>query len=313
MTHEKTNGTKRSAEEAPPTTPTAKKVATSADKTDTKADGIVDLGGEIRITETFGVASNEIYELLLDEKRFSEVAGFPMSIGKELFKEYTCPGSTSQNVHLVPNKLIVQESWSTPASPRSTLIFKFTDTAGGECGILTKLDFTQINISKELAEQAEPIFRELFDKIRTYLKDEKGQKEKMRKGRNLCHFEIPCKDIERASKFYATVLDWQIEKWGDYTAFRSGPKTAPWGWVDGGFLDLTAPDATRTRASTIADYTQAAAYAPYFEAHPVEESEKKVEAAGGKVLKSKTKEWWGTVAECLDTEGNRFFLYSSPQ
>lgn len=76
--------------------------------------------------------------------------------------------------------------------------------------------------------------------------------------------------------------------------------------VDGGFTPIPAD------SKSIPDHATTFAYTPYIEADPIEEHEEKVKAAGGKVLKGKISEWWGTVAECLDTEGNRFFLYTQP-
>ncbi|KAJ3055914.1 hypothetical protein HK097_008723 [Rhizophlyctis rosea] len=304
------NGTKRPAESTPATDSVAKKAATAETKStvaEPKPDANV---FEIHLVERFGIPASQVYDLLLDGKRLSEVVGFEISVGKEINKEYKCAGGGSRNLALVPNKLIVQETWSDQDIERATIIIKFTERpAGADCpetSCRTTVDFTQINLTEEKVKLYEPGWRDMFDKIHTALNDKNGIKDKKRTGRNFCHFEIPAKDTTRASKFYADVFGWEIESWGDYCGFRTGPKTADWGWLDGGFTPLPA------ESKSIPDHATTFAYTPYIEAHPIEEHEEKVKAAGGKVLKAKYSEWWGTVAECLDTEGNRFFLYTEP-
>lgn len=120
-----TNGTKRPAESTPATDPVAKKAATLESKS-TVAKAKPDANVfEIHLVERFGIPASQacslrfcysnpchpyiclqIYDLLLDGKRLSDVIGFEIAVGKELNKEYICPLGGSKNLALVPNKLI---------------------------------------------------------------------------------------------------------------------------------------------------------------------------------------------------------------
>lgn len=75
--------------------------------------------------------------------------------------------------------------------------------------------------------------------------------------------------------------------------------------VDGGFPTVNEP-------KTLVDHAKNSSVIPYYDAHPIEEFEKKVTAAGGKVLKPKHPEPFGVISECEDTEGNYFVLYEVP-
>ncbi|KAI9093800.1 hypothetical protein DFS34DRAFT_259437 [Phlyctochytrium arcticum] len=137
--------------------------------------------------------------------------------------------------------------------------------------------------------------------IRKHLNDEKAQMPPRSLGKNVCHMEIPAKNPERAAKFYSEVFNWDVKEWNKdplYYGFTSGPKNSPWGWCDGGFLKIDEK-AERTEQAII----------PYYNALPIEDYEKKVTAAGGKVIVAKNKTYFGTIARCEDTEGNSFVLY----
>ncbi|KAJ3268917.1 hypothetical protein HK104_005231 [Borealophlyctis nickersoniae] len=250
----------------------------------------------------FGVSADVLYETILDPKKFGEATGMPGTgdgkVGGEF--SYADGWCTGRNVHLVPNKLIVQE-WREGAWPEtipsSTVIYRFAKSATPDH---TRVTLTHIGVP----QTAKPLLEKgwydyVFNPIKKHLKDDKTIRPP-RTGANLCHVEIPAKDPERASKFYADVFGWDVSKWMEtYYGFTSGPKDSEWGWVDGGFpKEESEPTGTKS-----------AGMIPYYGAAPVEDYEKKVIAAGGKVIEPKNKKVWGTVAGCLDTEGNKFYLY----
>jgi len=261
---------------------------------------------DLHLEEFFGVSPNDIYELLLDEKRLVEATGFPVSIGPEIGKEYKCKDMSCKNIHLIPNKLIVQESWSidTPQSP-FTLIIRLITAHTDPTSKSTKLTLNIMNAPAEKSKEIQDGWRNFFVAIRKFLKDDKGKAVPPRVGKNICHMEIPAKDPKKLSKFYSEVFDWRIELWGLYHGFISGPKDSDWGWVDGGFSEIE-------QGKVPVDHSTVATYIPYYHSEPIEEYEKKVVAAGGRVLKSKYKEFYGEIAECLDPDGNRFNLYQHP-
>ncbi len=117
-------------------------------------------------------------------------------------------------------------------------------------------------------------------------------------------FEIPVQDMERAMKFYQTVLGITLER------HNFGP------------LDMAWFPAIRNGAGAAGSLVHhATAYKPssdgtlvYFSALSGDLSKElsRVEGAGGKILRGKTliKEDIGYMALLLDTEGNRIALHS---
>jgi hypothetical protein len=108
------------------------------------------------------------------------------------------------------------------------------------------------------------------------------------------HFEIPADEPERAVKFYEDVFGWEIEKWEgpvDYWLVTTGESSEP--GIDGGIERRSEGDVTRNVVD-VAD---------------VDEYARKVEGAGGKVVKPKTAlPGVGWYAYCADTEGNVFCI-----
>jgi predicted enzyme related to lactoylglutathione lyase len=109
----------------------------------------------------------------------------------------------------------------------------------------------------------------------------------------LVHFEISCDYIERASKFYAKVFGWQIDKSDgedDYW-FISPESDDPYG-ITGGLTPRAYPsDATVNT----------------FEVESVDSYAKKITEAGGKVVAPKISiPGVGYLVYCYDTEGNIF-------
>ena len=117
-------------------------------------------------------------------------------------------------------------------------------------------------------------------------------------------FELPVKNMERAMKFYETVLDVKLSR------HQMGPLDMAWfPFVDNG----------AGSAGSLVKHDEY--YAPskdgvlvYFTAHSGDLANElgRVAAAGGKVLQSKTMiaEDYGFMALILDTEGNRVALHS---
>ena len=117
-------------------------------------------------------------------------------------------------------------------------------------------------------------------------------------------FEIPTADIERASKFYETILDVKMIPMDmPNLQMRMFPVTDNTGV--GGAL-THAPDFYQPQANgTLV----------YLNANPdVQKVLDKVEAAGGKIVVPKTEisPEYGYMAVLIDTEGNRVALHSIP-
>jgi len=110
----------------------------------------------------------------------------------------------------------------------------------------------------------------------------------------LCHFEIPCKDPERVSKFYADVFGWGIQPIPemDYVMFKPGDGP-------GGSFDKELEIADKSGITL------------YIEVEEINDTLEKVGASGGKVLKPKYQlSGVGYLAYFADSEGNRMGLWS---
>jgi len=108
------------------------------------------------------------------------------------------------------------------------------------------------------------------------------------------HFEFPADDPQRATRFYATVFGWKIEKWAgpqDYWLISTGPDNQP--GINGAVMRRQPPLAT-TVVNTM-------------DVPSVDDFTKKIAASGGKVLTPKMAiPGVGYMAYCQDTEGNTF-------
>ena len=107
------------------------------------------------------------------------------------------------------------------------------------------------------------------------------------------HFNISADDTSRAAEFYRTVFGWKAEKWPgpvDYWLVTTGPDAQP--GINGGIGRREDPGDHTTNS---------------IEVKSLEDAEAKIVAAGGKVLEPKMPiPGIGWLANCLDTEGNRF-------
>lgn len=127
------------------------------------------------------------------------------------------------------------------------------------------------------------------------------------------HFEIPADDVPRAKRFYAKAFGWQTRDVPgiDYTMaltteteeVQSPGSSVPYfrpkeiGVINGGIMKRTPMMKGSSTVITVSD---------------IEEAARRVEAAGGKLLKEKTKFGdIGYVAYVQDTEGNTVGIWQS--
>jgi predicted enzyme related to lactoylglutathione lyase len=118
------------------------------------------------------------------------------------------------------------------------------------------------------------------------------------------HFEIQADDIERATKFYETVFDWKIERygemeyWGIYTGRSTGSDGGQVG-INGGLLKRNAPLPEQGKSPN--------AFVCTMEVDDIDAMITKITAAGGTEQMPKTAVagmMW--TAYYKDTEGNIF-------
>ncbi|HEX7023138.1 MAG TPA: VOC family protein [Trueperaceae bacterium] len=107
------------------------------------------------------------------------------------------------------------------------------------------------------------------------------------------HFEITADDPERASKFYAGVFDWKVNKWDGpepYWLCATGQESEP--GIDGAIMKRSArlPETVNT-----------------ISVGSIEDTLTKIQEAGGSVLGPvQAIPGVGYHAYCRDTEGNAF-------
>ena len=119
------------------------------------------------------------------------------------------------------------------------------------------------------------------------------------------HFEIPVDDRERATSFYRTVFEWDLQHFPELRYTIAGTvrvneqqmPTEP-GAINGGLMDRT--DRTPNPVITIG-------------VSSIDDSLKKVEAEGGSVITPRTPiENMGAFAYFRDPEGNVMGLWETP-
>jgi predicted enzyme related to lactoylglutathione lyase len=113
---------------------------------------------------------------------------------------------------------------------------------------------------------------------------------------NICHFEVPADDVERAKRFYQGLFGWKIEPVeGGYNIITVG-EPGP----NGGMMQRQVPGQSIT---------------VYINVDSVHDYSKKVQALGGTVVIGKTAvPTMGYFAVFLDTEGNALALWEvNPQ
>jgi len=114
----------------------------------------------------------------------------------------------------------------------------------------------------------------------------------------IVHFDVPVNDLERAKKFYETLLGWKFTSVPGMpmpyylieTKDLKGKKS-----VGGGMGPRGAPDQKIVN---------------YWGVDSIEKYLPKVESMGGKIIMPKTAvPGWGYLAVCMDPEGNTFGLF----
>ena len=113
------------------------------------------------------------------------------------------------------------------------------------------------------------------------------------------HFEIYADDVDRAHKFYADVLRWEINKW-------DGPPQMDYRLV------TTGTDGTGINSGLTRRPPGGTAGVNYVDVESIEEYLDKVQAAGGTILQPKIPiPSVGYIAVCQDTEGNPSGLHQA--
>jgi uncharacterized protein len=106
----------------------------------------------------------------------------------------------------------------------------------------------------------------------------------------IVHFEIPADDPERAIQFYETVFGWEITKWDgpfDYWLVKTGEEDEP--GINGAIMSREMGEMVKNAIGV----------------DSFDETRKKIEAAGGKMLVEKQViPGVGAMAAFEDTEGN---------
>jgi predicted enzyme related to lactoylglutathione lyase len=119
---------------------------------------------------------------------------------------------------------------------------------------------------------------------------------------NVCHFEIPADDVERAKKFYGELFGWKIEKLTgpspmEYWLITTGAEKGEMALLGGGMMKREDHD----QKITI-----------YINVPSVDEYAEKVKKLGGQVVFPKTAvPGMGYFAVCLDPENNGFGLWEN--
>jgi len=104
----------------------------------------------LRQTVTFRAKANAVYELLMDAKKHSALAGDEAKISRRIGGRFNIGGYIQGvNLELVPDQKIVQtwryEDW--PEGHYSTATFSFKENNGK-----TKMTFTQVGIPAQFYE-----------------------------------------------------------------------------------------------------------------------------------------------------------------
>lgn len=112
----------------------------------------------------------------------------------------------------------------------------------------------------------------------------------------ICYIEIPANEAEDAAAFYSSILRWQVRQRGDGNLAFDDSGGVSGTWVRE--ADRTADERTRV----------------YIMVDSITESLHQIQAAGGRVLTSRTEIGpnMGAFAAFADPVGNEFGLYEEP-
>ncbi len=119
------------------------------------------------------------------------------------------------------------------------------------------------------------------------------------------HFEIQAENVERAVKFYTTIFNWKIEKYGgpmDYWMIMTAPKDSKEAGINGGLLKRPCPPPALEQGTN--------AFTCTIDVTNFDETAQKILKNGGKIAMPKfaipKMAWQGYF---IDTEGNVFGLH----
>ncbi len=108
------------------------------------------------------------------------------------------------------------------------------------------------------------------------------------------YVEFPAKDIEATKTFFTTIFNWSFTDYGpDYTAFTNQG-------IDGGFFKSDKFSSTNNGAALIVFYSNS-----------LEETQTKIESAGGLILKPIFTFPGGRRFHFSDPNGNEYAVWSA--
>lgn len=122
----------------------------------------------------------------------------------------------------------------------------------------------------------------------------------------IVHFEIQVSDTERTKQFYKAVFDWKVEKWEgtDFYGVWTGRSKYP----NGSLVGLDGGLGVK-EGETPAKGSALNAFLCTVEIEHIDETLKKIETAGGTIVKPKHAfPHVGWMATCADPDGNQFAL-----
>jgi predicted enzyme related to lactoylglutathione lyase len=124
----------------------------------------------------------------------------------------------------------------------------------------------------------------------------------VKKSNPVVYFEIPVNDIDRATKFYMTVFNFDFDK---EIIDRNEMALFPFADENSGISGALAKGEIYkpTKDGVVI----------YFKTENIDETLKLATSNGGQILYPKTDNGIGLVAEFEDTEGNRIALYQSKE
>ena len=119
---------------------------------------------------------------------------------------------------------------------------------------------------------------------------------------NVCWFEIPAENLDRAKKFYNALFGWKIAPFPG----MQGPEAQSYLHIDTGGDEASPDGGLMSRKQPQQNITQ------YISVSSVADSAAQVERLGGKICMPKTAvPGMGYFAVCQDTEDNMFGLWET--
>ena len=115
----------------------------------------------------------------------------------------------------------------------------------------------------------------------------------MKEHEKINYIELPAKDIEAAKQFFSTVFNWSFVDYGpQYTSFSGAG-------VDGGFFTSDLAASAGNGSALVVFYSKS-----------LEDTEKKIEAAGGNIITPVFTFPGGRRFHFADPNGNEFAVWS---